>query len=256
MSNDEKNVAAVERAISILEAFRRGDESLSLGELAARTGLYKSTILRLAATLQAAGYLDRSAGRGFMIGPAPLRLAAISQRTRHPAEIIMPVLQSLVEQTDESASYTVRRGTTAMCVYRVDSPRLVRDTIRQGDAYPIDMGASGKAIRAFESPLLALYEGVRNELISRTAGELTPDFASVASPVFGADGSVRGSISISGLAHRFHEAMLPEIQRLLLTSAAQITVALGGDDTPFTVAVLRLRPLEDAGNEGPGSEPA
>jgi len=231
--SDAKNVASVERAISILDAFRRDDDALTLAELAARTGFYKSTILRLAGTLVALGYLDRNAAGCYLIGPAPIRLAAISQRTQHPAEIIVPVLQALVAETDESASYTVRRGKTAMCVYRVDSPRLVRDTIRPGDAYAIDTGASGKAIRAFELPVLAAYASVRDTLVAHTAGELTPDFASIASPVFGADGHVRGSISISGLAHRFGDDALPSLQRLLLDAAARITAAIGGDDARF-----------------------
>ena len=44
-------VAALDRAIAILDAFAAADRSLSLAEIAARTGLYKSTILRLANSL-------------------------------------------------------------------------------------------------------------------------------------------------------------------------------------------------------------
>ncbi|RUX68826.1 IclR family transcriptional regulator, partial [Mesorhizobium sp. M2A.F.Ca.ET.040.01.1.1] len=36
-------VAALERAIAILDAFTAADRSLGLAEIAARTGLYKST---------------------------------------------------------------------------------------------------------------------------------------------------------------------------------------------------------------------
>ena len=43
----EGGLAAVERALSILEAFGEADDELTLAELAKRTGLYKSTILRL-----------------------------------------------------------------------------------------------------------------------------------------------------------------------------------------------------------------
>jgi DNA-binding IclR family transcriptional regulator len=242
-------VAAVERAIAILDAFRRGDDSLSLAELASRTGFYKSTILRLATTLIALGYLDRSPNGNYVIGPAPIRLASISQRTQHPSDIILPVLRSLVAETDESASYTVRRGATAMCVYRVDSPRLVRDTIQPGDAYPIDTGASGKAIRAFEPPFLEIYALVREHLLAHTAGELTPDFASVASPVFSADGAVRGSISISGSARHFGDDALPRFRRLLLAAAARVTVALGGDDACFSAAAERTALDEQRSSE-------
>ena len=53
MNAKANGVAAVERALSVLGAFRDGDASLSLHELAARTGLYKSTILRLLVSLPA-----------------------------------------------------------------------------------------------------------------------------------------------------------------------------------------------------------
>ena len=237
-----QGVAAVERALTILEAFRRGEDTLTLAQLAQRTGYYKSTILRLAVTLQATGYLERTVAGTYTLGAAPLRLAAISQRTHHPSDVIMPVLHELVQRTDESASYTVRRGATAMCVYRVDSPHMVRDTLRPGDAYPIDTAASGKAIRAFEAPHLEAHARVRTDLIARSDAALTPDYVSVATPIFGADGAVRGSISLSGLAHRFAESAMPGFVRLLLTSAGKITAEIGGDASVYAAAAARLVP--------------
>ena len=56
-------VAAVERALEVLQAFRVQDASLTLADLEERTGLYKSTILRLAATLENFGYLSRAGGK-------------------------------------------------------------------------------------------------------------------------------------------------------------------------------------------------
>ena len=50
-------VAAVDRALSVLSAFRAGDEAVPLAELAERTGLVKSTIMRLAVSLEAHGFL-------------------------------------------------------------------------------------------------------------------------------------------------------------------------------------------------------
>jgi len=58
-----EGVAALDRAIAILDAFTTADRSLSLAEIAARTGLYKSTILRLANSLLRGQLLDRAAER-------------------------------------------------------------------------------------------------------------------------------------------------------------------------------------------------
>ena len=56
----EGGVAAVHRALTILDAFTESDQKLGLAELAKRTGLYKSTLLRLAKSLEKFGYLIRS----------------------------------------------------------------------------------------------------------------------------------------------------------------------------------------------------
>ena len=63
-------VAAVDRALSILAAFEDGNRQLELAELARRTGLYKSTLLRLAVSLERGGMLRRGADGAFQIGRA------------------------------------------------------------------------------------------------------------------------------------------------------------------------------------------
>ena len=73
-------VAAVDRAIAILNAFTQSDRTLSLAELAARTGFYKSTILRLAGSLLRGQYLERLEGGRYRVGPAAFRLGALYQR--------------------------------------------------------------------------------------------------------------------------------------------------------------------------------
>ncbi|MFC7552238.1 helix-turn-helix domain-containing protein [Pseudoroseomonas wenyumeiae] len=67
----EQRVEAVERALSILDAFGDGTPRLSLSEVAERTGLYPSTVLRLAASLDRFGYLHRGQDGLFRLGPTP-----------------------------------------------------------------------------------------------------------------------------------------------------------------------------------------
>ncbi|RTL67516.1 MAG: IclR family transcriptional regulator, partial [Hyphomicrobiales bacterium] len=67
---ETQRVESVERALTILDAFGDGTPRLALGELAARTGLYRSTILRLAASLERFGYLNRDEDGAFRLGPS------------------------------------------------------------------------------------------------------------------------------------------------------------------------------------------
>src|SRR3712207_9376492 len=77
----EDRVEAVERALTILEAFREGEEALSLAALAEKTGFYKSTILRLAASLEGFGYLAREARGLYRLGPGFWRPGLAHSRT-------------------------------------------------------------------------------------------------------------------------------------------------------------------------------
>lgn len=221
-------VASVERALRLLEAFRSDDMSVTLAELAERTTLYKSTILRLASTLEGFGYLVRSANGAYCIGPAPLRLAALYLRSTEPAERILPLLQRLVRGTGESASFSIRQKDAAICLYRVDSPQVVRDHVRPGDAHPLELGASGKVILAFSRPYEPRYARIRREVVAFASGELTADFASIAAPVFDATG-VAGSLTVSGPSSRFGDKVVLKIKPALLAAAREASLALGAD---------------------------
>src|SRR5437764_4215464 len=69
--------AAVDRALSLLAAFRSGDRTLTLSELAARTRLYKSTALRLLASLEHARLVVRQGEGVYSVGPEVARLHAV-----------------------------------------------------------------------------------------------------------------------------------------------------------------------------------
>jgi len=132
---------SVGRALAVLDSFRAGDQSLSLAELAERTGFYKSTILRLAQSLQRANFLIRIEGGRYQLGAALIRLGEICKRSARIDDHIGPVLQKLVETTGESATLYVRKGGQRFCLRRVDSQRALRDHVREGDLLPLTIGA-------------------------------------------------------------------------------------------------------------------
>jgi DNA-binding IclR family transcriptional regulator len=230
--DDVKSVAAVERAFAALEAFRDGDARLSLMQLEQRTGMQKSTILRLLQTLERLGYVGRAATGDYHIGPAPLRLGRLYQRAVRPEDVIMPALQKLVAETGESASYHVRFNDKRLCLYRVDSPQLIRDHYMPGDALPLDRGAGGIILTAF-SDTDARHAGVRERLLSVTHGSMSADMAGVAAPVFDVESRVIGALTLSGPGSRFGDAAVARFGALLLASARQVTAALGGDTRAF-----------------------
>ncbi|MDB5795456.1 MAG: IclR family transcriptional regulator [Noviherbaspirillum sp.] len=232
-SEETKSVAAVERAFSVLEAFRDGDALLSLAQLAERTGLYKSTILRLLLTLERLGYIGRTAAGDYHIGPAPLRLGRLYQSTVRPEGVITPALQNLVNKTGESASFHVRLNDRRLCLYRIDSPQIVRDHYMPGDELPLDRGAGGVILTAFSEPFDPAYAKERENLAVISRGSLNADMAGVAAPVFDAEGKIVGALTLSGPATRFGDEAAERFRTLLIDTARQVTTALGGDTRPF-----------------------
>src|ERR1700761_4620121 len=65
--SDTKPIAAVERALQVLSAFRLAPR-LTLSELSSQTGLFKSTLLRILSTLERNGYVTRLNGGQYRVG--------------------------------------------------------------------------------------------------------------------------------------------------------------------------------------------
>ena len=195
-------VAAVDRALSILEAFSDKDESLSLAELAVRTGLYKSTILRLIQSLQRFSYITRATDGGYLIGPGVWRVGALFIRGLRIEERLMPILIELADQAGESVSFyipvTNPPPPARICLLRVDSPHEVRHNVRKGDRLSLDVGAGGRVIRAFLLPVYPEDDGIRETHVCTTWGSRNPEVWGIAAPVFGMDNELVGSLSLSG----------------------------------------------------------
>lgn len=199
----EQKVEAVERALSLLDCFDRTHTSLSLAELADKSGMYKSTILRLAASLERYGYLVRRDDGRFRIGPTPGRLSAIYREGFDLEQFIRPELARLLHQTGETASFYVREGNTRVCLYRENSRRAARHHLEEGATLPIDSGASGHILRAFGQPHRPEDEAWRKAGYAVSMGERDPDLAAIAAPLLSVDGQLHGAVAISGIITRF-----------------------------------------------------
>ena len=229
-------VAAVDRALSILDSFSGDMLVLTLAQISQRTGLYKSTILRLLKSLERYGYLRRDEGGAYVLGATPTRLAALASKSLHPAELVMPVLRRLVEATKESASFYVRAGEMRLCAYRVDSPRSVRDHVQVGQLIPLGKGAGGRVLLQFHGIPRDELARTGAQFVKVTRGERDAETAAVACPVFGPDGHLEGALSVSGPIHRFDEKSASRIRRHVIEGARELTRHFHGDVTLYSGA--------------------
>lgn len=221
-------VAAVERALSILECFETGQDALSLKELAEKTGLYKSTILRLAASLEAYGYLRRRDDGSFQLGPTLWRLGALYRNRFDVAVHVRPVLKRLSEATLESASFYVRDGDARICLMRHNSSQAIRHHLEEGARLPLNQGAAGHLILTYTEGGDPNAEAIKAEGFAVSLGERDPDTASIAVPVLGRGGDFLGALVVSGLRGRFDEAARQKAIQLAKEEAGRLAQDLSG----------------------------
>ena len=224
MSTDR--VEAVERALAVLDAFQTDRTEMTLAEIAVATGFYKSTILRLAGSLERSGYLVRAENGVFRLGPAVWRLGSIYRAGFVLGEAVRPQLRRLVEATGETASFYVREGATRVCLFRQNSPHAARHHLDEGSALPLTAGASAHVLLAFSDAKGPKAKAVQERGYYTSLGERDPQVAAVAVPVFDVTGEFRGALAVSGLIGRFKEKARRAARAELSASADRLRTVL------------------------------
>lgn len=214
--------AAVDRALSVLSAFRAGDNALSVTELAARTRLYKSTVLRLLASLAHGGLARKTSEGQWALGPELSRLAAIYTASFSLEDVVLPVMRELVAQTGESVALHVRQGEQRLCLYRVDSPQLLRDHVKAGDLLPLNRGAGGRVLLAFGGAKGKLYDQIRRAGYLHARGDRVPGLVGVSAPVWRDAGQLVGALTLTVPENRYREAFVPQLRSAATRLSAQL----------------------------------
>ncbi|MCF7532301.1 IclR family transcriptional regulator [Pseudomonas petrae] len=239
-SSAEGGVAAVDRAFAILAAFDSEHDSLTLAEISRRTGLYKSTILRLITSLEKSGFLRRSSDGRYSVGPEPLRLSQLYQTSFRLRDVIHPLLESITEESGETSSFYVLENGSRVVLFRVEPKRAVRVSVLEGARFPLHAGASGKILRAFSGVLDPALTEVRERHWACSFGERDPETTAVSVPVFSMGFELKGALTLSGPSERLLKEHIEHAATILLRNAAIASNALGGNDRELQSALKRL----------------
>lgn len=213
-----KRTESVERALSILTAFSAQKPTMSLAELADETGLHKSTILRLTTSMAIYGFIQRDTKGVYSVGPSVWRLGLIFRRDFATREAVAPTLRELVEFSGETASFYVRAGNDRVCLYRENSPNLLRFHVEEGMRLNLKTGASGMVLRHFTGETLDDLSAFNKNGTVSAIGQTNPNISSVATPVFSKAGELLGALTVSGLVSRFdddaRDKVIPLLEKL------------------------------------------
>jgi len=220
-----------------------------MSELGEITGLEKNQLYRSVKTLEEAGFLETGAdGRMFLTGLVHV-LGNISERPESTSLPVLaaPLMDELVALTGESVNLFVRRGLSAVCVDRRDSPHLVRLASVLGVVVPLHAGAVPKAMLAFlpesdqervlaQLPELPAYtsstvldaelQEIRRRGYAISDGDYDDSARGVAAPVFSPSSDVVAGVSVGGPSFRVPVEALEDLGRLVISRAAELTARL------------------------------
>jgi DNA-binding IclR family transcriptional regulator len=221
-----KKSETVLKAMTLLDRFLVEQRPLTLGDLAQATGIHKTTVFRLCNSLVATGLLQRSADATFFIGPKIWRLAQVFEQSIDAERLVRPILVELRDATGESASFYVRDGEWRVCVYRENARHAIRHHLEEGSRLPLREGVVGHVLLAFAGEPGGDYDRIRvdGHLIAQGREPYT---ASVAVPVFAADGGLVGALVVSGPSSRFDEAKRREALELARAAASSLREVVG-----------------------------
>ncbi|MFV0283858.1 MAG: IclR family transcriptional regulator [Castellaniella sp.] len=139
------------RVLRILEKLSAATLPQTLTQLARRTGLPKSSLLRALNEMERASYVTRLPGRGgYVTGARTHELGLAILRAPQLLRACRAVLSRLVEITGETCNLNTLSGDTVQYLARVESPGHLRLQLHMeiGSHVPLHCTASGKLFMA------------------------------------------------------------------------------------------------------------
>lgn len=245
------SVQSVDRAISVLEFLsRRGWGGVT--EVANELDIHKSTAYRLLTTLRDRGLVEQNAAtEKYRLGFGLVLLASSVTADLDILRCARPVSERLSEETQETVTVAVLEDDDAVVIHQNISRSSALNVDWTGRHTPLHATAAGKVFlghmpddqrrrilrrrleRFTENTIVdaaTLNEQLR-EVQARgygyTVEELEVGLNAVGAPIRCSEGAVVGAVSVSGPVFRLPEESLPEVARLVMDAAAEVSRCLG-----------------------------
>jgi len=220
--------STVTKALHVLEAVSSSPAGLTLAQVTRVTALNKATAVRLCATLESAGFLERDPHMTYRLGRRIWQLGQVYRQQFGFEDIVRPAIAALRDKTGESASFYVREGAERVCLIRENSRQIIRHHVDEGARLGLSDGVVGRVLLAFSGATGAEFDIIRTQGFLVAAGR-EQDTASVAAPVRESDGTLIGSVVVSGPRSRFDPKKQRAALELVRATCQEIASALPSD---------------------------
>lgn len=244
--------SAAGRALAVLQLVSAKDGAVSAVDLYPALKIPKPTIHRLMLQMESLGFLEREpCSKRFIAGHALTRMA-VETMINSPARAIRhSILQSLVDEVQETCNITMLAGSEIVYIDRVEAHWPLRYHLQPGSRVPIHCSASGRLFMSFmparkrrlllgavplksytsktvtdPERIESLLKQVRADEVSLDFEEFMDGLVGIAVPVFDRLGRICATVSMHAPSVRCSAADALEVVPALKRAAQAITRSL------------------------------
>lgn len=248
----EAGPMALARVLRVLRVLAEHPEGLTLAQLNVRLDVPKTSLHSLLRGLVGESYLQRS-DVAYRLGAESFALGAALLNARSLSSIATTHLNDARAKTGETVLIAAIDRSSGRLTYTqiVESHKPVRYTVPVGTTRPLYASSAGRVLLAFQQEdwtrkylrsadlrpmtettvtdrrqLARIIDRIRAEGHASTIGEVTPDVAGFAAPVFQADGQVDAALIIAAPIER-GRAAAERLCSVAVETAQQLSQALG-----------------------------
>jgi len=143
-TKSRQGIQVIARAAKVLRILENEKDGLSLGQIAKRVGLPRSTVQRIVNALADEQLLIAATPNARVaLGPAILRMAANTNFDF--AKFVRPHLESLAQRTGETVDLSMQRGDKMVFVDQITASHRLSAVSAVGESFPTFSSANGKA---------------------------------------------------------------------------------------------------------------
>jgi len=238
-------VESLDKGFRVVRAFDAAHASMTLSEVAERTGLTRAAARRFLHTLAELGYASFD-GKRFTLTARILELGFSYLRSLRLPELVTPYLRRVSEALEESSSASVLEGVDIVYVARVSTRRIMSVDLGVGARLPAVSTSMGRVLLAHLPPaerdallsraelaaltrhtvtnkakLRAILDEVRERGYCIVDQELEEGLRSIAVPLIDRNDRVQAAINVSAQANRVNlDAMKRKFLPVLKKAAA------------------------------------
>ena len=157
---------ALEKGLDVLELLSTEREPLTMGQIAERLKRSKGELFRMLVALERRDYIRHDGDRDrFTISTRLFELAMRTAPTRDLVSVVLPHLEVVAQELDQSCYLAVLSGLQIAVIARVEAPGELGFAVRIGYRRRLDHSTSGRVMVAYLQP------GARERLFAALAAE-------------------------------------------------------------------------------------